>query len=131
MTHYHAAVWLDHHEARIFQFNAADAEGMRVLPDRPHVHLHHHRGSNTDGRAKPDHSFYSDIAKALVPYGKVLICGPGLAKQELMKFLEQHERAIHRKVAGVETVDHPSDAQIVAHARQYFRREDRMKPRVG
>jgi hypothetical protein len=29
-------------------------------------------------------------------------------------------------VAGVETVDHPSDAALVAHARKYFKAADRM-----
>jgi len=128
MTHYHAVVWLDHQEARIFQFNTADAEELKVLPSRPHVQLHHHHGGATDGRSLADPTFYRDIARALAPYGEVLICGPAQAKQELMKFLEQHDPAIHHKVTGVETVDHPTDAQIVAHARKYFRREDKMRP---
>jgi stalled ribosome rescue protein Dom34 len=131
MTHYHAVVWLDHHEAKIFQFNAAEADEAHVLPSKPHVHLHHHHGGNTDGRALPDPNFYRDIAKALAPAGEILICGPAQAKTELAKFLEQHEPAIHKKVAGVETVDHPTDPQIVAHARTYFRSADRMKPQTA
>jgi stalled ribosome rescue protein Dom34 len=131
MTHYHAVVWLDHHEAKIFQFNSAEAEAAHVLPAKPHVHLHHHHGGDTDGRAKPDMNFYRDIAKALAPAGEILICGPSQAKLELAKFLEQHEPAIHKRVAGVETVDHPSDPQIVAHARTYFRSADRMKSQIG
>ena len=129
MPHYHTVVWLDHHEAKIFQFNAAEAEAAHVLPSRPHLHLHH-RG-NTDGRAKPDTAFYPDIAKALAPAGEILICGPSQAKLELAKFLEQHEPAIHKKVVGVETVDHPTDPQIVAHARAYFRSADRMRPQTA
>jgi hypothetical protein len=31
-------------------------------------------------------------------------------------------------VAGVETIDHPSDPQLVAFARHYFKAEDRMVP---
>lgn len=30
------------------------------------------------------------------------------------------------KVVGVETVDHPSDAQLVAYARKYFVAKNRM-----
>jgi hypothetical protein len=30
-------------------------------------------------------------------------------------------------IVGVETVDHPSDGQLVAHARHYFNAEDRMR----
>jgi hypothetical protein len=31
-------------------------------------------------------------------------------------------------IVGVETVDHPSDAQLVAYARKYFIAADRMQP---
>jgi hypothetical protein len=31
-------------------------------------------------------------------------------------------------IVGVETVDHPSDAQVVAYARKYFNAADRMQP---
>jgi hypothetical protein len=34
-------------------------------------------------------------------------------------------------IVGVETVDHPSDAQLVAYAKQYFKAEDRMLPQKG
>ena len=58
MTHYHAVVWIDHHQARIYHFNAEDIEALRVLPENPHVHLHHHRGSITDGHAQEDQHYY-------------------------------------------------------------------------
>ena len=31
-------------------------------------------------------------------------------------------------IVGVETVDHPSDAQLVAHAKKYLVAADRMQP---
>jgi hypothetical protein len=31
-------------------------------------------------------------------------------------------------IVGVETIDHPSDRELVAHARRYFKAEDRMLP---
>jgi hypothetical protein len=34
-------------------------------------------------------------------------------------------------IVGVETVDHPSDGQLVARARHYFKAEDRMLPQKG
>ena len=34
-THYHAVIWIDHHEARIFHFNATDVDLMVLSPDRP------------------------------------------------------------------------------------------------
>ena len=34
---------------------------------------------------------------------------------------------LKKKVVGVETIDHPSDGQLVAHARKYFNAADRMR----
>jgi stalled ribosome rescue protein Dom34 len=131
MTHYHAVVWLDHHEAKVFHFNAAEMEELRVMPARPHLHLHHHRGSNTDGHAREDEHYYHNVATAIADAGEVLVCGPGLAKKELLKHIDRHDPVLRKKVSGVETVDHPSDSQIVAHARKYFLAADKMKPQRG
>jgi stalled ribosome rescue protein Dom34 len=131
MTHYHAVVWLDHHEAKIFHFNATEMEALRVMPDKPNVHLHHHHGANTDGHAKEDPRYYHNVAAAVADAGEVLVCGPGQAKNELMKHIEHHDPAWSKKLVGVETVDHPSDKQLVAHARKYFLAADRMRPQRG
>jgi hypothetical protein len=32
------------------------------------------------------------------------------------------------KVEGVESADHPSDGELVAHARRFLRSADRMRP---
>jgi hypothetical protein len=33
-------------------------------------------------------------------------------------------------VAGVETINHPSDGALVAYAKKYLRASDRMRPRI-
>jgi hypothetical protein len=63
--------------------------------------------------------------------GEVLIVGPGLAKGELVKHLGSHDPVWRKKIVGVETVDHPTDKEVVAHARKYFRVEDRLRPQRG
>ena len=50
------------------------------------------------------------------------------AKNELVKHVEHHDPAWRKKLVGVATVDHPSDKQLVAHARKYFLAVDRMRP---
>ena len=52
--------------------------------------------------------------------------GPGNAKLELVRHLDRHQPAVGEKVLGVETVDHPTDAQLVVYARKYFLAKDRM-----
>ena len=58
--------------------------------------------------------------------GAVLVTGPGAAKNELVAHIEKHDPKLKKLIAAVETVDHPSDGQLVAHARKYFKVEDRM-----
>ena len=59
---------------------------------------------------------------------EILVVGPGQAKLEFIKYVHDAapDRADH--IVGVETLDHPTDNQIVAHARTYFLKADRMLP---
>ena len=52
--------------------------------------------------------------------------GPAQAKLQLIKHLNSHDPQIGDKVVGVESIDHPSDGQLVAYARKYFVAKDQM-----
>jgi stalled ribosome rescue protein Dom34 len=127
-AHYHAVVWIDHHEARVFYFSPTDVERLVLHPDNPHVHIHHKANSIGAGHAAEDHNFLHAVAQALADTGEVLIAGPANAKTELVKHISQHDPDVMKKIVGIESVDHPSDGQLVAHARHYFKTEDRMLP---
>ena len=138
MPHYHAVVWLDHAEARVFQFNAAETESNTV-----HAHasqhgaahgsprVHHKSGVIGAGKVQEEPDFFNRVAVALQGAGEVLIAGPGQAKMEFVKHLAKHEKTVSGKVMAVEAMDHATDGQIVAHARNYFARSDRMRPQIG
>jgi stalled ribosome rescue protein Dom34 len=126
--HYHAVVWIDHREARVFHFSPSDVERLVLRPDNPTLHIHHKANSIGNGHAAEDHNYLHAVAQAVSDAGAVLITGPANAKTELVKHIHQHDPKLAGRVAGVETVDHPSDAALVAHARQYFRTADRMTP---
>lgn len=126
MSHYHAVVWIDHAEARIFSFNAEDVQESVLHPDRTHLHLHHKAGVTGPGKAAPDAAFLGKVTEILRDFGEFLVVGPGTAKTELVAYIDKHDPALKAKLMGVETVDHPTDGQIVAFARKYFRAADRM-----
>jgi hypothetical protein len=46
----------------------------------------------------------------------------------LVEYIHIHDPRLTKVIAGVETVDHPSDAQLVAYARKYLMATDRMQP---
>jgi stalled ribosome rescue protein Dom34 len=128
MPHYHAIVWLDHAEAKVFAFNADDVDVTVLHPHEHKAHIHHKANSIGSGKAATDPEYLHQIAQALNTAGEILIVGPGSTKLELIRHLQKHDPAVEKKVIGIETVDHPTDKQIVAHARKYFGAADRMRP---
>lgn len=126
MSHYHAIVWLDHLEARIFHFTAADAERIAIHSHAPDRHLHHRAGSRTGNRAPDDHAFFDEIREALQGAKEWLIVGPGLAKTAFVGHIRSRHPAEIARIVHVETVDHPTDAELVRLARKRAPAIDRM-----
>lgn len=128
--HYHAIVWIDHHEARVFHFNVSEVDRLVLRPHHPTRHIHHKANSIGSGHAAEDHDFLQHVAEAIADAGTVLITGPANAKAELVKHIERHMPILGAKIAGIETVDHPTDGEFVAHARKYFKADHQMPPRI-
>jgi len=124
--HFHAAVWIDHHEARVFHFSPTDVESLVLHPSHPTRHIHHKANSIGSGHAAGDQQFLEAVAQSIADAGEVT--GPANAKTELVKHISQRDPRLMKIIVGVETVDHPSDGQLVAYARHYFTAEDRMLP---
>ena len=126
MSHYHAIVWLDHSAAHVMHISPDDVEKSVVHPAKPHTHLHAKSGVVGSGRQAEDKSYYHAIVEALKGAQEILVVGPAQAKLQLIKHIHAHDHDMANKVVGVETVDHPSDAQLVTYARKYFEAKDRM-----
>lgn len=117
MSTFHAAVWLDHNEAHVALFDKAHVEMQRIR-SRSH---HKHQGKGHDVRA-----LFSDVAQALLGCKEVLLTGPGSARQEFRDWCTQHQAATAQVIVDSVASDHPSDAQLVALAKQYFKKFDNM-----
>lgn len=126
MSHHHAVVWLDHTEAHVMHISPDDIEKSVVHPSHPHAHLHAKSGHTGSGRASEDKGYYHAIVEALTGAKEILVVGPAQAKLQLIKHIHTHDHGRADKVVGVETVDHPTDGQLVAYARKYFEAKDRM-----
>ena len=79
-------------------------------------------------QAAADHDYLQDVAESVADAGSILITGPANTKAELIKHIHQHAPDRMKFIAGVETVDHPSDGALIAYARKYFKATDRMQP---
>ena len=117
MSTFHAVVWIDHSEAHVAMFDKEHVETQRIR-SRSH---HKHQGKGTDLSA-----LFTDVANALVGCKEVLLTGPGLARQQFRDWCVQHHHATAANIVDSVTTDHPSDAQLVAMAKQYFKKFDNM-----
>jgi stalled ribosome rescue protein Dom34 len=123
----HTAVWIDHKEAKLFAIDTNTIEHTTVHAPASHIHNKHPRGP-FEAKAHPNDAkiFFHDIAQLLANSEEILVVGPSTAKLELLRYLHAHAHVIESKIVGVETVDHPTDGQLVAYAKKYFARVDKM-----
>lgn len=130
----HVVVWIDHAEARVFHVQPETPGHPQPEPVdettilSPHHLIHRHPKGHGEAREHPEDAarFFHEVARAIESADTVLIVGPASAKTEFVAYLDAHDRALRAKVAGVETVDHPTDREMVAYARKYFKASDRM-----
>jgi len=114
-----AVVWLDHTKAQVIHFdkNASESESMKTHSTHPHPHQKH-----GDNHVNGDDNtlFYKDIAAALTDSEQILVVGPAEEKTAFVSYLTSKMPAIADKIKSVETVDHPSEGQLLAYAREHF-----------
>ena len=122
----HAVIWIDHREAHVIQFNESASENEIIRTQSKHLHLHHKAGTTGSGHATPDKSYLHAVTEAVAKVAEILVVGPGSAKLELLRHAQQHDPLIAKKILGIETVDHPTDRQLLAYAKKYFKPIDKM-----
>lgn len=125
MTTNHAVIWIDHQEAHVLFFDPS--KNQLIKSHTTHPHLHHKAHEIGSGKAPQDHAFFHQVLAAVADVSEILVVGPSSAKAELLKHAAVHDPAIAKKIVGVETADHPTDGQILAHAKTYFHRVDNMR----
>ena len=117
MSTFHAVVWMDHQEAHVAMFDREHIQAQRI-PLRSH---HKHQGKAGDTAA-----FYAAVAQALTGTHEVLLTGPGSARNEFRDWCAAHQKSTAATIIDSISSDHPSDAQLVAMAKQYFKKFDAM-----
>ena len=130
----HIAVLIDHAEARIFDIHADPLRhhhaGQETSVAAPQHEIHRHqRGHDGEGHQHPEDltHFFQAVRLKIADADSILILGPSLAKHELMTYLAKEDRALAHNVIGVETVDHPTDKQIVALASEAFLKQEQLE----
>ncbi len=126
MTTRHAALWIDHNEARALALEP-DGTGFQELA---HVHAHdtHTHPKKLDGHRHPvDARFLADVERVIAGCDEVAVFGPGHAKEELVHHLERSGPALRARVVSVAPIDRITDGELAVAARASFVAVDRMR----
>jgi stalled ribosome rescue protein Dom34 len=119
MSLFHAVVELDHSQAQVLQFDAEHVQAHKV---KAHSHYTKQHGS----QVRSEHEFFGQVCDALDGIAEVLVAGSKTALADFKHYADKHRPQTAQRIVGYETVDHPTEGQLVALARQYFLRHDRM-----
>lgn len=119
MSFNNAVVWLDHTQAHVIHFDkeASESESLKTHSIHPHPHQKH---GDTHATEDDNTLFYADIANALTDSQQLLVVGPAEEKTAFVKHLTAKVPALAQKIKAVETVDHPTDSELLAFARHHF-----------
>lgn len=119
MSLFHAVVRIDHQSAQILQFDAEHVQASKVKAHSHHTPQH---GSTV----RTQHEFFGHVCDALAGITEVLAVGPSTGLKDFEHYVKKHRGDLSGRIVGWEAVDHPTDKQLIALARQYFLRYDRM-----
>jgi stalled ribosome rescue protein Dom34 len=119
----HAIVWIDHTEAKVFYVDTAAVDKL-VVPSHATGHHSHHKANVTgSGHHGVDKEFFKRVIAALGHASHILVVGPATAKAEFKNYLAETAPELAKHVVAVESVDHPSERQLIALARKHFNLE--------
>ncbi|MHC5033899.1 MAG: hypothetical protein ACYTFZ_02535 [Planctomycetota bacterium] len=131
----YVGIWLDHRQAYLIwvdkdgrtdcrrvqtAYRETEEKGGRVVSGAagvygglaPHVHLE-------EKRQREAKRFYDRICKAIRNAEEVFIFGPGQAKRELRRRLEEH-KAFDGRVRAVKGAEKMTERQMTARVREFF-----------
>ena len=131
MSHIHAIVWLDHMDATVIGFSLGKSEVTEIHSQSPHRQIHRKSGIPGSGHAADDLDFFAEVVEGVRDMREVLIAGPGTAKVAFEKYVQGRHPDLAQRIVGVETLDHPSDGELLAYERKYFKRVDQLGPLQG
>jgi len=119
MSNLHAVLWVDHQHAQVMHLEVDSTQVQKIK-----AHNHHTRQHGS--KVRTEHEFFGEVCDALADIKEVLVTGSHKAQADFRHYIDKHRPALTPRIAGWETVDHPSDGQLAALARKFFVAHDRM-----
>jgi len=133
-----AGLWIDHRKAIIVTLSDKGQETKEILSNVEkqlgRIEGKHSTAPFESGSVKPDDKqqrgftknikvFYQEVLAHITDAQEILIFGPGEAKGELQKLMEQNN--LHDRVAVVESADKMTDGQVAARVETFFKNKQK------
>ena len=99
-----------------------DADQVQTQSVKSHSHPTRQHGREV----RDQHEFYAQVCTALAGIAEVLVTGSNTSLTDFKHDADKHQSALTARLVGYQPVDHPSDKQLVALARRFFVKADRM-----
>jgi hypothetical protein len=99
-----------------------DAEQVQATKLKAHEHDTRQHASGV----RSEHEFFGQVCDALAGIREVLVTGSQTALSDFRHYVEKHRPPAALQIVGWESVNHPSENQLVAFARQFFVKHNRM-----
>jgi stalled ribosome rescue protein Dom34 len=117
MTTQHAVVFITHENAQVLQFDAEHVEAQKIK-----AHSHHTKQHGSDVRS--EHEFFGHVCDALEGIPELLVVASHTGLADFQNYVRKHRAALVPKIVDFQVVDHPTEKQLVALARQFFLKHD-------
>jgi hypothetical protein len=115
----HAVTWIEHLGAHVIEFDADQSVEQRV---KQHVHYTRQHGSQVRGQ----HEFFDEVCDALSGIKAVLVVGHHEPQGDFRQYVSKHRPALAFHIVGWETIDHPTEPEVLKFAREFFVRRGEM-----
>lgn len=125
-THRAVVVLLDHMRARIIYLDDAPVDGGVIETDwsSRQFRVHDRHAAGGSGRSRRVHDgYFTAVADAASRAEHVVLAGSGGAKAEFVLWAHEHRHPVAGRIHAVQTVDRPSDGELVALAREALHAE--------
>ena len=124
-----AGLWIDHREAVIVMITD-EGEETKQITSNMEKHVRFSGGTISEEGGAEDqrdrqftghlNKYYDEVVAYIRNAESILIFGPGEAKGELKKRLEN--KGLGGRIVGIETDDKMTDRQIAAKVREHFQK---------
>ena len=119
MAFFHAVIWLDHEAAQVLQIHAGAVQEQ-------HLKAHHHNTRQHGSKVRTEHEFFANACDALNGVSEVLVLGPHQALIDFRHYVNKHRPEVAPQIVGWEPAERMTQGQLLAHARHYFDKHDRL-----